>query len=284
MKLALATCAEHPDLIEDDQQLRKSLAERGADVTAAVWDDPEVDWAAFDLVLIRSTWDYFRRVEEFLAWVDRVSAVTRLENPANLVRWNVHKEYLEELQTRGVPVVPTELLRQGSAHELGKIMRRRGWGEAVVKPAVSAGSEGTIRLALREAEEHQAHLEGLLAWGDVLVQPFVESVTQGGERSLIFFDGRYSHGLKKQAAPGDFRVQPQFGGIITPDQPPQRVKDLARSILEAAEVEPLYARVDLVRIGEKWKLIELELIEPLLFFDTDPKSVHRFVDAILRRF
>lgn len=283
MKLALATCAEYPDLIEDDQQLRKSLIERGADVTAASWDDADVDWAAFDLVVIRSTWDYYHRVEEFLEWVRRVSAVTRLENPANLVTWNAHKGYLEELQVRGVPVVPTEMLAQGSAHELGKVLRKRGWGEAVVKPAVSAGSEGTIRLTLREAEEHQAHLDTLLAKGDVLVQPFVESVTQGGERSLIFFDGRYSHALKKQAAPGDFRVQPQFGGIITPDQPPQRVKDLARSILEAAEVDPLYARVDLVRIGEKWKLIELELIEPLLYFDTDPKAVHRFVDAILRR-
>ena len=283
MKLALATCAEYPDLIEDDQQLRKSLTERGADVTAAVWDDAEVDWAAFDLVVIRSTWDYYHRAEEFLEWVRRVSAVTRLENPANLVTWNAHKGYLEELQVRGVPVVPTEMLAQGSAHELGKVLRKRGWGETVVKPAVSAGSEGTIRLTLREAEEQQGHLDALLAKGDVLVQPFVESVTQGGERSLIFFDGRYSHALKKQAAPGDFRVQPQFGGIITPDQPPQRVKDLARSILEAAEVDPLYARVDLVRIGEKWKLIELELIEPLLYFDTDPKAVHRFVDAILRR-
>lgn len=283
MKLALATCAEYPDLIEDDQQLRKSLAERGADVTAASWDDAAIDWAAFDLVVIRSTWDYYHRVEEFLEWVRRVSAVTRLENPANLVTWNAHKGYLEELQVRGVPVVPTEMLAQGSAHELGKVLRKRGWGEAVVKPAVSAGSEGTIRLTLREAEEHQGHLDTLLAKGDVLVQPFVESVTQGGERSLIFFEGRYSHALKKQAAPGDFRVQPQFGGIITPDQPPQRVKDLARSILEAAEVDPLYARVDLVRIGEKWKLIELELIEPLLYFDTDPKAVHRFVDAILRR-
>lgn len=283
MNLALATSAEHADLIEDDQPLRKSLVERGADVTAAVWDDPSVDWAAFDLVVIRSTWDYWRRLEEFTAWVDRVGALTRLENPPAVVKWNAHKDYLDELQTRGVPVVPTETLPAGSAHDLGQVLRKRGWGEAVVKPAVSAGSEGTVRLVLREAEAHQAHLDALLARGDVLVQPFVESVTQGGERSLVFFDGRYSHAVRKQAAEGDFRVQPQFGGIITPDQPPQRVKDLARSILEAAEVEPLYARVDLVRIGERWKLIELELIEPLLYFHTDSKSVHRFVDAILRR-
>lgn len=283
MKLALATCAEHADLTEDDQPLRKSLGERGAEVTAAVWDDPTVDWSVFDLVVIRSTWDYFHHVDEFRAWVDRVGAVTHLENPPAVVKWNTHKGYLDELQTRGVPVVPTETLRRGTAHQLGKVLRRRGWGEAVVKPAVSAGSEGTIRLRLAEAEQHQPRLDALLASGDVLVQPFVESVTQGGERSLVFFDGRYSHAVRKQAAPGDFRVQPQFGGIVTPDQPPQRVKDLARSILEAAEVEPLYARVDLVRIGERWKLIELELIEPLLYFSTDPKSVHRFVDAILRR-
>jgi len=283
MKVALATSAALAELTEEDQLLRDSLTHRGAEVTAAVWTDPDVDWAAFDIVVIRSTWDYFERLDEFLAWVDRVAAVTRLENPPAYVRWNAHKEYLDELHARGVPLVPTELVRQGSAADLGKLMRKRGWNQSVVKPAVSAGSYGTIRVSLVDAEEQQAHLDTLLAAGDVLVQPFIESVTQGGERSLIFIEGRYSHAVRKQAAEGDFRVQPQFGGIITADQPPQKIRDMARSILEFAEVEPLYARVDVVRIGERWKLLELELIEPMLFFFADPKSVHRFADAILHR-
>lgn len=279
--VALATSAQYADLDEDDQPLRSSLEHRGAQVTAAVWNDPAVDWAAFDVVVIRSTWDYIDHVDDFTAWADRVSSVTRLHNSAPVVRWNAHKGYLDELHAFGLPVVPTRLLRQGESATLDQVLRRQGWGLAVVKPAVSAGSRDTIRVSLRDAAEHQAFLDGLLATGDVLVQPYVESVTQGGERSLIFFDGRYSHAVRKVAAEGDFRVQPQFGGLITADQPPQKVKDLARSILERAEVDTLYARVDLVRIGEKWKLLELELIEPRLFFATDQRAVHRFADAIL---
>lgn len=279
--VALATSAEHADLIEDDQALRSSLEHRGAQVTAAVWNDPAVDWAGFDTVVIRSTWDYIDHLDAFLAWTRQVAAVTRLHNFPAVVAWNAHKGYLDELHAFGLPVVPTRLLRQGEAVTLDQVLRRQGWGLAVVKPAVSAGARDTVRVALRDVAEHQAFFDGLLARGDVLVQPYVESVTQGGERSLMFFEGRYSHAVRKVAAEGDFRVQPQFGGVITADQPPQKVKDLARSILERAEVDTLYARVDLVRIGEKWKLLELELIEPLLFFSTDQRAVHRFADAIL---
>lgn len=279
--VALATSAEHPDLIDDDHALRSSLEHRGAQVTAAVWNDPAVDWAGFDTVVIRSTWDYIDHLDDFLAWTQRVAAVTRLHNSPAVVGWNAHKGYLDELHAFGLPVVPTRLLRQGEAVTLDQVLRRQGWGLAVVKPAVSAGARDTERVALRDVAEHQEFFDGLLARGDVLVQPYVESVTQGGERSLMFFQGRYSHAVRKVAAEGDFRVQPQFGGVITADQPPQKVKDLARSILERAEVDTLYARVDLVRIGEKWKLLELELIEPLLFFSTDQRAVHRFADAIL---
>lgn len=279
--VALATSAEHPDLIEDDQALRSSLEHRGAQVTAAVWNDPAVDWSGFDVVVIRSTWDYIDHLDAFLAWTRQVAGQTRLHNSPAVVSWNAHKSYLDELHAFGLPVVPTRLLRQGEAVTLDQVLRRQGWGLAVVKPAVSAGSRDTERVSLRDVAEHQAFFDGLLARGDVLVQPYVESVTQGGERSLMYFEGRYSHAVRKVAAEGDFRVQPQFGGVITADQPPQKVKDLARSILERAEVDTLYARVDLVRIGEKWKLLELELIEPLLFFSTDQRAVHRFADAIL---
>lgn len=279
--VALATSADHADLIEDDQPLRSSLEHRGAQVTAAVWNDPAVDWTGFDTVVIRSTWDYIDHLDDFLAWTRQVAAATRLHNSPAVVSWNAHKGYLDELHAFGLPVVPTRLLRQGEAVTLDQVLRRQGWGLGVVKPAVSAGARDTVRVALRDVAEHQAFFEALLAKGDVLVQPYVESVTQGGERSLMFFEGRYSHAVRKVAAEGDFRVQPQFGGVITADQPPQKVKDLARSILERAEVDTLYARVDLVRIGEKWKLLELELIEPLLFFSTDQRAVHRFADAIL---
>jgi glutathione synthase/RimK-type ligase-like ATP-grasp enzyme len=279
--VALATSAEHPDLVEDDQALRSSLEHRGGQVTAAVWNDPAVDWSAFDVVVIRSTWDYIDHLDAFLAWTRQVAGQTRLHNSPAVVSWNAHKSYLDELHAFGLPIVPTRLLRQGEAVTLDQVLRRQGWGLAVVKPAVSAGSRDTVRVSLRDVAEHHEFFDGLLARGDVLVQPYVESVTQGGERSLMYFEGRYSHAVRKVAAEGDFRVQPQFGGVITADQPPQKVKDLARSILERAEVDTLYARVDLVRIGEKWKLLELELIEPLLFFSTDQRAVHRFADAIL---
>ncbi len=229
--------------------------------------------------MIRSTWNYVRNYDRFLAWVDSCAASTRLWNPAAIVRWNSHKRYLLELGQAGLPVVPTRLVPAGSSAELMHLAG--GWDEVVVKPAVSAGSFGTRRIARADfATVGQAHLDQLLGGAhDVLVQPFLSSVESYGERALVWIDGALTHAVRKT---------PRFAGEA------QRISEavpiaadeaaLAESILAAVVRQPLlYARVDLAR-DESGRpcVMELELIEPSLFLDRSPAALARLAAAIHR--
>jgi len=206
--IALATCEALPDLDPDDALLVAALRERGLDPRPAVWSDPQVDWGAFDLCLIRSVWDYFHRPAEFLEWVDGAGAVVELWNPPQTLRWNAHKSYLRELEEAGIPVIPTLWLEQGSKPDLLALLAERGWDDSILKPAVAGGSLGLHRVA--EPAAAQEHLEGLLERGDAMAQPFLDSIT-GGELSIICLDGQPSHAVRKTPRAGDIRVQPEHG-------------------------------------------------------------------------
>lgn len=285
MRIALATCLRLPEPDPDAPLLAAALTARGHPPTLAAWDDPAVDWASFDLVVLRSTWNYHRQPAAFLAWVDRVAGLTRLENPAPLVRRNAHKGYLLDLAARGLPVIPTALLRAGSGERLAAVLAREGWREVVIKPAVSAGSHGALRVGRSDLALGEAHLASLLAVEDALVQPFLEHVVTWGELSVVVIDGAPSHCVRKRArfAGEDERAEPP--GLLVGDD----AVDLARRSLALAGAEgALYGRVDMTRdAAGSWRLMELELIEPSLFFepahDPDGAALDRFVGAILRR-
>jgi glutathione synthase/RimK-type ligase-like ATP-grasp enzyme len=279
--IALATCEELPALDPDDAALVAALRDRGLDPRPAVWSDPEVDWGAFDLCLIRSVWDYFHRPSEFLEWVDRAGAVVEMWNPPQTLRWNAHKSYLRELEGAGVPVIPTLWLEQGSTPDLSELLAERGWSDAILKPAVAGGSLGLHRVSHRAAA--QEHLEGLLERGDAMAQPFLGSIT-GGELSIICLDGEPSHAVRKTPRAGDIRVQPEHGGLVERAEPDEREAEVARTVLAALPHPALYARVDLVRSGGgEPLLIELECIEPRLFLSHDGAAAGRVVDAVQRR-
>ena len=192
--VALATAREVADLDDEGRLLAAALADRGARVAPAVWDDADVDWAGFDLVVVRSTWDYAPRVAEFVTWAERVGAVTRLENPPGLLRWSTDKHYLLDLERAGVPVVPSAFLEAGAdpgGHPWAAV-------EHVVKPAVSAGSKDTLRLGAHDAERSRAHAADLLAAGrSVLVQPYLDAVDTEGETAVVLVDGVFSHAIRK---------------------------------------------------------------------------------------
>ncbi len=279
MDVILATASTLPRPDEDDAPLRAALAERGLSAQTCAWDDPAVDWAQARVCVIRSTWNYVRSHARFLGWVESCAAVTRLWNPAAIVRWNSHKRYLLELMQAGLPVVPTRLVPAGGVADLVELAG--DWTEVVIKPAVSAGSFSTVRVARADfASAGQAHVDGLLAGAhDVLVQPFLRSVESYGERALVWIDGALTHAVRKS---------PRFAGD------PQRVSEavaiapdeaaLAESILAAVVRQPLlYARVDLAR-DERGRpcLMELELIEPSLFLDRSPVALARLAAAIQR--
>lgn len=277
MHVALVTWSELPHLAPDDRLLRDELARRGAEVRAVAWDDPGVEWGAFDAIVLRSTWDYHTRVEEFRVWLDwLVSESAELWNPVSLVRWNLHKSYLLDLESRGVRIVPTALIPRGSVTRVSDVMHARGWSRAVVKPAVSASASRTYVVDAAFAVEHPAD-------EDQLVQVFVDAVSTSGEWSFVFLDGAFSHAALKRPALGEFRVQPSFGGTATAVSPPPRLLDQAEEIMACIDEPWLYARVDAVEIDRRLHLMELEMIEPSLFLDLHGDAPAKLARAILDR-
>lgn len=242
-----------PELSEDDRLLQAELERRGIEGRAVVWDDPAVDWDAFDQVILRSTWDYHKRVDEFRAWVAKRD---NLRNTKDVVLWNLHKRYLLELDG----IVPTVLVEAGRPV-------RPVWKKVVIKPAVSATAWRTELLDAKDAGTYDV---------DVLVQPYMKEI-ENGEWSLIFFGGEFSHAVLKRPKSGDFRVQSDFGGSATPRTPDAALIEQARRHVKK---EWLYARVDGIEQDGRFLLMELELTEPALFFHADPAAPGRFVDAL----
>lgn len=279
------TSADLRDLTDDDRLVTRALATRGIRARPAVWDDPAVDWAAAPLAVIRSTWDYVGRREAFVRWAEAAGAVTTLCNPPAVVRRNTHKGYLRELAAAGVPVVDTVWLPAREPADLREAMA--GWDVAVVKPCVSAGARGTVRVTAAEAPQAQAHLDALLAEGDVMVQPYLDSVEGEGELSVMVIDGEPSHAVRKRPATRDFRVQEQFGGRTEPWPLDEELRAAAAAVVAADDSGPLlYRRVDLVRDrAGTLRLVELELVEPALYLDLagDGDAPERLADAIAAR-
>jgi glutathione synthase/RimK-type ligase-like ATP-grasp enzyme len=281
--VAFATYDQQPGVAADDALAAHVLALAGATVTAAVWDDPGVDWRAFDAVVIRSTWDYPFKAGRFERWLRSLAASgARLWNPPGPVLWNTNKRYLLDLVGRGVNAVPTEYLTAGDRPDLKAVLERRGWDEAVVKPAVAVGSHGAWRTSRATAEADRPRFAGQLGARDVLVQPFLPEVTSRGEWSLVFLGGEYSHAVLKRPARGDFRVQEHLGGSSAPAEADQALIDQGLSALAAVGQPLLYARVDGVERDGQLVLTELEIIEPSLFLGLTPGAGQRFAEAILQ--
>lgn len=283
MRIALVTFAGLPDLDPDDHPLVPAFAALGARAEPVLWDDPAADWSAFAAVLLRSPWDYFRRYAEFLAWSERVAAVSRLFNPPELVAWNTDKRYLVALAERGAPVVPTALLELGTRADLAALVAGRGWREVIVKPAVSCDSWETIHVAPERLAEGQAHLDRLLPERAMLVQPFLGSVESHGERCLVFLDGELAHAVRKNPLTRGGRWTGLPEGVPVVPTPEERAA--AEAVLDLACPErPLYARVDLVHgAAGAPLLLELELTEPTLFLEEHPGAADRLAAALLRR-
>jgi glutathione synthase/RimK-type ligase-like ATP-grasp enzyme len=268
LDVALVTCASFPDGWEDDHLLADALTRRGASTVFVCWDDPSVQWPSIGTAVIRSTWDYFERAEAFLAWADHVDAVTRLRNDGATIRWNAHKSYLLDLEAKGVPVVPTTVVRRGERMAISA-------GRVVVKPAVSGGAHRTTRDAT------QADLDALVADTDALVQPYLAAI-EHGETSLICVDGVVHHAVHKVPAAGDFRTQEHLGAEVSPTVATDEQVACAAAALAIPATMPLYARVDLVGSDDGPVLMELELIEPTLHLSEHVETASALADAILR--
>lgn len=284
MNIAFVTSAAHPDLTPDDQIAVAQLEKRRARVAAAIWNDPSVDWAAFDAIIVRSTWDYHHRAAEFRAWIDALdTAGAPMWNPPAVLRWNMEKTYLRDLERAGVSIVPTEWLEKGTSPDLGGLLAERGWMDAVVKPVISAAATRTWRVSHDTVLDVGVQFAESLDAGDVMVQPFIPEIQTRGEWSLMFIDGDFSHAVRKMPTEGDFRVQTGFGGRSITDQPDGEVIRAARRVLDVAPSPWLYARVDGIETDAGFVLLELEMLEPALFFSHTTSGAARFAEAVVGR-
>lgn len=274
-RVLLVTSQDHPELFIDDHPVLDGLRARDVETAVAIWDDPSVAWGDADLVVLRSIWDYTTRRDEFIAWIDRVDPLVRMHNPAEIVRWNSHKHYLRDLSAEGIPVVDTAWLDAGTSADAGVIAAERGWKDAVVKPCVSAGARGAVR---GDAATLQAHIDEMLPTRDLMMQPYIAETEGVGEHSLIYLGGVLSHVVRKEPA---LTGAEYSSSVVTPIEP--HASELALGAQVIDHVGPLlYARVDAVVIDERAHVMEIELIEPQLFFRVAPDTAtERMVDLIV---
>ncbi|MBK7875754.1 MAG: hypothetical protein IPJ77_08385 [Planctomycetes bacterium] len=279
MHLRIATCTPLPEPDVDEDLLLAALRARGVDARMAAWNDPREDWDARVPTLIRSTWDYIHHLDEFRAWLARAERVAPVWNPRGIVERNLHKGYLLELERRGIPITPTELLERGTNASLDALRARRGWDAVVIKPAVGAGSFATRRFEPREAELAQHFLRDSLRERDVLVQPWLSSVDGHGERACVWIDGAFTHAVRKTPR---LSGQEESVSVAIPIEPAELA--LGEKVLAPIAKELLYARVDIAPgLDGRPCLMELELVEPSLFLTQHPPALARLVDAIARR-
>lgn len=281
MHIAFVTYRALPQLSEDDRLAVTELRQQGATVESAVWDSPLVDWQAYDAVVIRSTWDYTERADDFEGWLAHLEhRAVALWNPPALVRWNMDKRYLLDLEDRGVATVPTFVAECGSGTTLADVTEQTGWEAMVYKPSISASAARTARVTAGDAEAHESAFAALVASRDMLVQPFVPEIITDGEWSLLFFGGEYSHAVRKRTGAGDFRVQRELGGSLDGEVPRAGLIAQAEAIVAHLPAPWLFARVDACERDGSLLLMELELIEPDLFLSYHPAAPRRFATAV----
>jgi hypothetical protein len=281
MRITFVTSPVAKDRDADLPLLLAAAAQRGVDAELTHWDDPGVDWGAYDAVVVRSCWDYVGRREEFLAWA---GSVPRLFNDHDVLAWNTDKTYLRRLEAAGVPIIETRW-DVATGDDLGD------HAEWVVKPTISAGSRDTARW--ESAEDVYAHSEALVAAGRTsMTQPYIASVDDEGETAMLFFGGEFSHAIRKGAIlqRGEGIRQDRDGrgenAVRVPTPAQHAVAEQALAVVGEAlgrDVDLVYARVDLVTGADGSPLlIELELAEPYLFLTLEPDGAGRLVDAVLR--
>ncbi|MEH6710262.1 MAG: hypothetical protein V7733_03545 [Paraglaciecola polaris] len=268
-----------------DELLYAPLKQVGWQVDAVSWHDTEVDWNTYDVVVVRSTWDYQQHAKAFMQCLTRIddsSAI--LANSLRLLNWNVSKEYLQDIASQGIAVVPTIWLQDFDLLSISGGFEYFDCERIVIKPQVSANADHTYMLDREQLLAQAKALKSVFSDRAFMVQPFIEAVTTQGEYSLFYFNGHYSHAILKIPEQGDFRVQEEHGGRLQAVQPDEEMLTQARHTMAAMPDDALYARIDLLRYRGEYVVIEIELIEPSLYFNMDSASPGRFVEAFVESF
>ena len=266
--------------IDENADLLAFLKEKGLDITAVIWNDKEVNWKDFDVVIIKSPWDYHEHIVKFTEWLDMLNKLDlKVLNPVDVLKWNSNKHYLKQLENDGLKVTPSEYQYKGSSiDEL--LFEKLGKDKLVVKPCVSAGAKNTVIINREKFSDQSEVIDELLKEEDFIVQPFIDEIIDG-EWSYLFFNGDYSHCVLKTPKKGDFRVQHFHGGSVSYPTPAPLHIDQAKAYLRTLSGQPLYARVDGVVRNGSLELMELELIEPYLYLNGDYTLMENYYRALM---
>jgi glutathione synthase/RimK-type ligase-like ATP-grasp enzyme len=277
------------DTLEDffayDDMLFEPLAKLGWQAEEVSWRKQGVDWNQFDVVVIRSTWDYQDDPQAFVACLEQIEKSSAcLQNSLDLVKWNVSKNYLQDMENQGITIVPTRWMQQFDLADVAKSFDHFSTQQIVIKPLVSANADHTYRLNRELLLSQAATLKTTFTDRAFMVQPFMQAIVDEGEYSLFYFAGHYSHSILKMPKVDDFRVQEEHGGQLKLIEPNDEMLTTGRHALASLPKDALYARVDLIRHENEFAVMEVELIEPSLYFNMDHQSPQRFAEAFVEMF
>jgi len=280
--IVLATASDQPAITASDRLYAEALERRGFSAVGAPWDGPRAAFDGAAAVVIRSTWGYYRASDAFRDWTEAMAAANRLFNPIGLVRWNLRKDYIGKLAAASVRVPQTHFVAC-EVDAIDKVFAKTGWSRAVVKPSTGASGYSVELVAREGVADAMSRLVAEACASGVLVQEFLPEIADG-ELSLIYFDGLFSHAVRKRPPQGEFRVNSRFGATRSAEMPPRAVTEQGAAALRTLPEVPLYARVDGVVRDGQLIVIEVEVLEPALFLDFDPGSAERFAAATIARF
>lgn len=281
MKIALLTCEKLPNLNPQDQQLIPALAKHNITATATIWNDSTIDWTQFNYLIFRNTWDYYEKEIQFNTWLNRIQLLgIKTLNTIETILKNKHKFYLKEFNKHNITILPTIFIKKTTTLNLSEIIPGH-WKKAVIKPAFSAGSYQTQLFDINQIKEINQQYLPIAKEKELLLQQYMPQIVSEGETSFIFFNKKFSHCVNKKPAKGDFRIQVQFGGKYKLMHPNQDLINQAQKIVDTFSEKLLYARIDAIIINKQLHLMEVECIEPDLYFNLSENSQTNFVNALL---
>jgi glutathione synthase/RimK-type ligase-like ATP-grasp enzyme len=269
------------NVLFEDELVKKALEKDGLKVVRLSWDDPDFDWSSTNFVLFRTTWDYFDRFDEFSAWLTKISQQTTLINSENIIRWNLDKHYLLDLQQNGVHICESYFIEKGTSSTLKVLSEKYGLTNFVIKPCISGAARHTYKVNSETISEYESIFKELISQEAFIIQPFQHNIVEKGEISLMIMNGEFTHAVLKIAKKGDFRVQDDFGGSVHNYNPTEEEIAFAKKAVNACPEKPMYARVDVFTDNNgKLAIAELELIEPELWFRNSPEAAAQLSKGI----
>lgn len=269
------------DILTEDRLVLEALTAKGYRVGRKSWSDPDFDWSTTKTVIFRTTWDYFYRFKEWQAWLTSTSQVTQMINPYALIQWNMDKHYLSDLEERGINIPESRFIEVGEQTSLSALLQETGWTNCILKPCISGTARHTYKLNAENIAAHEDIFQDLITKEAMLLQPFLHKIVEKGEVSMVVIGGQFTHAVLKVAQDGDFRVQCDFGGSVHHYEPSDAEMAFAEKAVAACDPQPLYARVDIIEDNNnELAVIELEMIEPELWFRLNPQAAEVLADAI----